>query len=100
MFDEWILPTEQLVLLFAEMLPKTYIDDLMQMFPTLQIKVAKLSNSQTTVQKPSGNTPISSKNSERSGTSSKGPKQAESSASKGGRSTEFMSEADMEPAKD
>ena len=34
-FDEWILPTEQLVLLFAEMLPKTYIDDLMQMFPTL-----------------------------------------------------------------
>ena len=41
-FDEWSLPTEQLVLLFAEMLPKRYIDDLMQMFPTLQTKVAKL----------------------------------------------------------
>ena len=34
-FTQWALPTEQLCLLFAEMFPKRYVDDLMNMFPEL-----------------------------------------------------------------
>ena len=34
-FTQWALPTEQLVLLFAEMFPSRYIDDLMQLFPDI-----------------------------------------------------------------
>ena len=35
-FTQWALPTEQLILLFAEMYPQHYVDDLTQMFPELQ----------------------------------------------------------------
>ena len=34
-FTQWALPTEQLVLLFSEMYPGRYIDDLMQLYPDL-----------------------------------------------------------------
>lgn len=41
-FTQWALPTEQLCLLFSEMFPKRYVDDLMLMFPDLQ-QASKLS---------------------------------------------------------
>ena len=45
-FTQWSLPPEQLILLFADLFPKRYIDDLMQMFPELH-HVAKMIASAT-----------------------------------------------------
>ena len=85
-FTQWSLPTEQLCLLFAEMFPKRYVDDLLMMFPDLQqtAKQAVQSSSasaKSTPQKSSG---------------------SQGGSAKPGFEPEnmFMSQADILPARD